>query len=122
MKRDQIRAALRDQLDNGDLGPGVRAATELLLWHDGWIRRGDFHRLAVRSNDDGEVWIAWRHARDAFDADQFGPASTSEMTVLEIAIDLATGRYRFSNLGNAHAAAVLQAFTTALPQATRSSR
>ncbi len=113
---ESVTAALTTQVAE-DSDAGRRAAAELLLGHDVWPRRGDFHRLATFTDADGTLRIGWSHAAQAFTDDQFGPCSTSEYAVLDLAVALATGRFRFNQLRGAHAAVVLRAMHTALPQA-----
>lgn len=118
---ETVTEALRkDAVPDIGIRPGIAAAAELMLWHDGWPRRGDFRRLATSTGlDDGTVRIEWYRAADALRDNEFGPMSSSEHTVLNLAIMLATDQLGFSQLGNQHAAAVLRAFTAALPQAAR---
>jgi hypothetical protein len=113
---ETVVEGLRHQATDDDAGR--RAAAHLLLWHDGWPRRGDFHRLATVLEPDGFVRIAWHQAAQAFEANEFGPMSSSEHSLLDLAIALATDRFRFNIYGAAHAQAVLDAMTMALPQAS----
>ena len=46
-----------------DHDPHVRAAVELLIEHETWIRRLDFQRACVE-RDGREAWINWRKARE----------------------------------------------------------
>jgi hypothetical protein len=94
----------------GDHDPHVRAAAELLIEHDVWLRRPDFTRACiVRSGREASVnWVAAR----AF-ADAGAVASTSEMAILDLAVALGENRHRLSIMGAAHsrwiAAAVARA-------------
>ncbi|MGH3754041.1 MAG: hypothetical protein ACRDRP_15355, partial [Pseudonocardiaceae bacterium] len=50
----------------------VRAAVELLIEHDHWLRNGEFVDRCVRRATDaregGFYWVDWEQARAAFDA------------------------------------------------------
>ena len=70
--------ALRRWTHNHD--PHVRAAVELLIEHETWIRRGDFQRACVE-RDAREAWVNWRKAREFADAGREG-------------VDLGNGRSR----------------------------
>ena len=69
--------------------PHVRAAVELLIEHDVWLRRADFTRACVRSCN-GQAWIDWQAARVFADAGAV--ASTSEMAILDLAVALGENR------------------------------
>jgi len=88
-----LRAWIRDH------DPHVRAAVELVIEHDSWLRRADFTRACVRSRG-GEAWIDWQAARTFADAGAV--ASTSEMAILDLAVALGENRYRLSIMGAAH--------------------
>ena len=62
---DALVVRLRRWTHNHD--PHVRAAVELLIEHETWIRRGDFQRACVERNA-REAWINWRKAREFADA------------------------------------------------------
>lgn len=86
--------------------PHVRAAVNLLIWHEYWLRRRDFVRAAVIAAP-REAWIRWDAARDFAEA---GPrSSTSELAVLNFAIALGSDQYRFNHMGHAHAEAIVTA-------------
>jgi len=91
--------------------PHVRAAVELLIEHETWIRRADFQRACVE-RDAAEAWINWRKAREFVDAGS--TASTSEMAVLDLAVALGENRYRFSIMGRANSRMIAQAVARAL--------
>ena len=92
----------------------VIAAVELLAVHDLWLRRPDFHRAAVRATaGPAQAWIIWRAAREAFNAGQLGPASTTELAVLDLAIALGEDRYRLAAMGTGNAAAIATAVALA---------
>jgi hypothetical protein len=92
----------------------VRAAVDLLIWHETWIRRPDFTRACVRKNRDGTTYIDWDAAREFADAP--ATASTSEMAVLDLAVCLAADRFRLSRMGSAHSKAIVRAFAAALDE------
>ena len=102
-------AALRTWTRDHD--PHVRAAVELLIEHDFWLRRRDFTGACVRSRG-GEAWIDWRAAR-AF-ADAGTAASTSEMAILDLAVALGENRYRLSIMGAANAQSIATAVAIAV--------
>jgi|SRR5271157_2801545 len=90
--------------------PHVRAAVELLIEHETWIRRADFQRACIE-RDAREAWVNWRKARDFADAGS--TASTSEMAVLDLAVALGENRYRFSIMGPANSRMIAQAVARA---------
>ena len=97
----------------------VKAAVELLIWHEHWLRRPDFTAAAVERY--GKVMtIDWNKAR-SFMEDARG--STSEVAVLDLAITLAQDRFRLRIMGDAHSKAIVRAFASALgiepPEAVR---
>ena len=106
---DTTVKALRRWTHNHDLH--VRAAVELLIEHETWIRRADFRRAAIECNA-REAWINWRKAREFVDSGSV--ASTSEMAVLDLAVALGENRYRFSIMGSAHSKMIVQAVARAL--------
>ena len=106
---DTTVRALRRWTANHD--PHVRAAVELLIEHETWIRRADFRRAAVEHNA-REAWINWRKAREFVDAGS--TASTSEMAILDLAVALGENRYRLSIMGAANSRAIAQAVARAV--------
>ena len=54
----------------------VRAAVELLIDHDCWLRRADFTRACVRQ-DARQAWIDWAAARRFVDAGAVASSSES---------------------------------------------
>jgi hypothetical protein len=111
---DTLVRLLRRWTHNHD--PHVRAAVELLIKHETWIRRADFRRAAIEANS-REAWINWRKAREFADA---GPtASTSEMAVLDLAVAIGENRYRFSIMGRANSRMIAQAVARALGEDRR---
>jgi len=107
-RQTALTVALRAWTRHHD--PHVRAAAELLVEHDVWLRRADFTRACVR-RDHGEAWIDWRAAR-AF-ADAGAAASTSEMAVLDLAVALGENRYRLPVMGAANSRAIATAVARA---------
>ncbi len=91
----------------------VRAAVELLIGHNTWLRRIEF-RAFLHADSTGEVWINWCAARDAFDAGAFDRSSSTELAVLDLALALATNHYRLSSMGPANAALIATAVTAAV--------
>jgi acetyl-CoA carboxylase beta subunit len=106
---DTTVRALRRWTHNHD--PHIRAAVELLIEHETWIRRAGFQRACVEQ-DGREAWINWRKAREF--ADSGSVASTSEMAVLDLAVAIGENRYRFSVMGSAHSQMIAQAVARAL--------
>ena len=92
----------------------VRAAVELLIWHEHWLRRPDFRRACIHDDTavDGSMWINWRQAREFFDSGSQG--SSSELAILDLAVALGENRYRLSIMGRAHSRAIVQAVARAL--------
>jgi hypothetical protein len=88
----------------------VAAAVGLLIDHDSWLRRPRFLATAVVSGK-WNSHIRWSAARAAFDAGHYLPASSTELAVLDLAIDLGLDRFR---MGHAHRALLLRAVATAL--------
>ena len=97
----------------------VRAAVELLIWHEHWLRRRDFRRACVHDDTaiDGSAWINWRQAREFYDSAPRG--STSELAILDLAVALGENRYRLSIMGHAHSQAIVQAVARALGEDRR---
>jgi hypothetical protein len=91
--------------------PHVRAAVELLIEHETWIRRPDFRRACIHA-DTREAWINWRKAREFCDSGPVG--STSELAILDLAVALGENRYRLSIMGAAHSRMIVQAVARAL--------
>ena len=93
------------------LDPPERAATELILWHEYWLRRSDFTRECVRTTDRLTV-IAWVKTGPFIAR---GPrCSSSELAVLQLAEFIAVDPLRLSNFGHAHRRAAVDAFAAAL--------
>lgn len=91
--------------------PHVRAAVELIIWHEMWLRRADFRTAAVHRGK-YESTIDWDAAREFVDAG--ARASTSEMAILDLAVALGENRYRLSIMGSAHSRAIADAVRQAV--------
>jgi hypothetical protein len=95
-------------------GPHDRAAVELLIWHESWLRRADFTEACVVQLAAGLV------ARvDWFKAERFAAtvriASSSERAILDLAVWLADrGDNWLKFRGDAHARAVVTAIAAAM--------
>jgi len=94
---DTLVRLLRCWTHNHD--PHVRAAVELLIEHETWMRRAGFQRACIEKGA-REAWINWRKAREFVDAG--ATASTSEMAVLDLAVAIGENRYKFSIMGPAN--------------------
>lgn len=107
---DDLAIELRKWTEHHD--PHVKAAVELLIWHDFWMRRTDFCKACVILDaQDHDAWINWANARGFVDS---GPqASTSELAILDLAVALGENRYRLSSMGNAHSRAIADAVAVA---------
>jgi hypothetical protein len=95
-----------------DHDPHVRAAVELLCWHETWLRRRDFCKAVLDYGGHGSIRIGWAEAREF--AGTIAHASTSEMAILDLAIAIGEDRYRLRIMGDAHAKAIVRAFASAL--------
>lgn len=91
----------------------VRAAVELLCWHEFWLRRPDFVTACIEQRGPGLIaTIDWYEARKF--ADRGPRASTSEMAILDLAVALGENRYRLSIMGSAHSQAIADAVARAV--------
>lgn len=98
--------------------PHVRAAVELLIDHEHWLRNGHFVRGCVRvSRSDGTVWIDWKAARHAHHRGLVG--SATQLAVLDYAIALAENRYRLTARDRTNARLAAAATARALQVDTR---
>jgi len=109
---DTLVRLLRRWTHNHD--PHVRAAVELLIERETWIRRAGFQRACIELGS-REAWINWRKAREFVDSGSV--ASTSEMAILDLAVAIGENRYRLSIMGAAHSRAIVKAFAVALGEA-----
>ena len=94
------------QMDASD-----RAAVELLIWHEYWLRRAGFAAAAV-VNRGVHLAVDWTAARAYCESGPGG--STSELAILDLAVTLAEDRFRFRIMGRAHSREILQAVARAL--------
>ena len=106
---DTLVPLLRRWTHNHD--PHVRAAVELLIGHETWIRRADFQRACIELGS-REAWINWRKAHQFVNAGS--TASTLEMAVLDLAVAIGENRYKFSIMGPANSRMIAQAVARAL--------
>lgn len=107
---DALAAGLRAWTKDHD--PHVRAAVELLIADERWIRRRDF-TSACTVRDPAETWINWRKAAEFADSHR-AAASTTEMAVLEIAVAIGSNRFRLSYMDDRQAELIVRAFAGAL--------
>jgi len=91
--------------------PHVRAAVDLLIWHEFWLRRQDFVRACTKRSGP-DTYIDWDAAREFVDAGT--RASTSEHAILDLAVALGENRYRLSIMGSAHSRAIADAVAQAV--------
>jgi hypothetical protein len=92
----------------------VRAAVTLLIAHDVWLHREEFRQTCLRRTSDGDWWIDWRAAREAFDAGELRCASSTEVAMLDFAIALGTDCFRFSRMGETNTRLLMDATALAL--------
>lgn len=112
---EELTAALRAWARDRDTW---RAAVELLIWHDGWLRRQDFRQACIGSGR-GYTCIRWDDARAFADRVSAGgldapEASTSEAAILDLAVALGEDRFRLGNMGHAHRRAAVTAVAQAV--------
>ncbi len=101
----------------------VRAAVELLIRHGVWLRRADLLAAALHRDPDGSC--VDRLDRPAPRARRRPPATRSGVTdraLLDLALDLATDRYRLSAMGTGNARLIADAVTAALGTSPRTPR
>jgi len=112
---DELITELRAWASTSD--KNVQAAVGLLIDHDYWLANGRFVRAAVVdkhiSADVDGAYIKWHSARQAFDAGLFNGPNTTQMAVLDFAIDLGTDRFRLNNMGSWHLKRMAQAMVEA---------
>jgi hypothetical protein len=109
---DPIVTGLRAWIRHHDTH--VRAAVELLIEHDFWLRRPDFVRACVH-RDSRQAWIDWAAAREFINAGAV--ASSSEMAILDLATALGENRYRLSIMGAANSTLIATAVAHAVGEA-----
>ena len=98
-----------------------RAAAELLIWYESWLRRPDFKDECITQLAPGLVArIDWYEAREfvgrgyARRGERPLPASSSQRAVLDLAVALGEDQFGLSGLGHAHKRAAAQAFAAAV--------
>jgi len=90
------------------------AATELLIWHETWLRRADFIAACTDSFDEMTA-VRWEAARK-FAARKNLRGSTHEVTMLQLAVAVGSDEYRLAGKGRANAAAIMRALAMAMEQ------
>ena len=100
---DKLRAWAKDDTHN-------KAAVELLIAHDFWLRREDFIEVAVEKGA-GFARINWRRAGDYSDIVQ---APTSAIAVLFTACLIGADMANLNRLDRTNRALVVKAFADAL--------
>jgi hypothetical protein len=94
--------------------PHVRAAVELLLEHDLWLRRPDFVRACIHRGSRG-AWIDWAAARRFVDPGAV--ASSSQMAILDLATALGENRFRLPVMGAVNSRLIATAVACAVGEA-----
>lgn len=95
-----------------------RAAVELLIWKEDWLRRRDFREACTSRPEPDLVTINWAKAQIfavrgyALHGGEPVPSS-SQLRILEVAVALGTDLFGIAHLGHAHKRAVAQAFAEA---------
>ena len=92
----------------------VRAAVELLIRHGVWLRRADLLAAALHRDLDGSYWIDWTALRHELDAGHLDRSGVKDRALLDLALDVATDRYRLSAMGTGNARLIADAVTAAL--------
>lgn len=105
---DETVAALRAWAEGDWI---ATAATELLIEHETWLRRGSFHAACIDTDEDMSR-IKWDEAREF--AAGSARASTTELAVLRLAVAIGSDEYRLASMGRANADMIIRAFATAL--------
>jgi hypothetical protein len=106
---DETVAGLRNWAATNDAP--VSAAVELLAWHGYWFRRADFLK-ACTGHVGTATYLKWQKAREF--ADSSPRCSSSEMSVLRLAIAIATDDLGLNCFGREHRRAAVKAFADAL--------
>ena len=92
----------------------VRSAVELLIRHGVWLRRADLLAAALHRDPDGSYWIDWTALRRELDAGHLDRSGVKDRALLDLALDMATDRYRLSAMGTGNARLIADAVTAAL--------
>jgi hypothetical protein len=90
-----------------------RAAVELLIWHETFMRRRDFFEAAIGIRGDA-YYVSWDRARRF--AEHAAGVSSSQRTVLELAVWIASDPLGLSRLGYMHTYKAAEALAAALGQ------
>jgi len=116
---EDLAAGLRGWVRGGTAHE--RAAVELLIWHETWLRRPDFKGAAITQRAPGLVAIInWYEAREFIDrgyacrGERTLPASSSQRRILDLTVALGEDQFGLSGLGHAHKRAAAQAFAAAV--------
>lgn len=109
---EELTAGLRIRAEQQD--PHQRAALELILWHDFWLRRPDFLKACVQVYG-GEPAILWSRVREFADSGLLS-CSTTQLNVLRVAAAIGSNEFGLSGLGHIHSYKVAEAFASALGQ------
>jgi hypothetical protein len=108
---DELAAGLRRKAASRN--DRERAAVELLIWHETFLRRRDFFEAAVGIAGD-DYYVSW--SRAARFAEHANGVSSSQRTVLNLAAWIATDPLGLSRLGHMHAYKAAEALAHALGQ------
>jgi hypothetical protein len=107
---DALVKGLRSWAKGND--PHRRAAVELLIWQEKFLRSRAFVAVCVETSaGTGGTWISWGNARDF---ERVCGASESERAILRIAVALGSDEYRLSRMNDEQAEAIVKAFAGAL--------
>ncbi len=91
--------------------PHVRAAAELLINHDFWLRHKAFTSRCMHYNG-RQAWIDWAEARSF--ASQPGTATTGQRAMLDLAVALGENRYHLNGRGPAESRWIADAVAQAV--------
>jgi hypothetical protein len=91
-----------------------RAAVELLIWKESWLRRPDFISACIRQVTPRDMAVIDWHAARRYLASP-PQASSSEIKILDLAIALGACEYPWlTGMGHAHKRAIVDAVTAAM--------
>jgi hypothetical protein len=96
----------------------VRAAVELLIEHDFWLRRSDFRTACVQhdvdedGDEDDALTIRWHDAAAFLESGPRG--SSGELTILRFAVVLGSNELQLTGLGSWGRGAVVRAVAAGL--------
>jgi len=109
----ELTTRLRATARSHDLG--VKAAVDLLIEHDTWLRKSTFVTRFV-SYVHGSTYVDWLAVDKALEANlrDLMVASSSELAVLRLAVFLARDPMRLAVLGSSNAEIAARAFARAL--------